>query len=77
VWGFRIEGVVHEHQTIPGVVEDVHQIIQNLKSLVIVLDPDVDSATLEVKASKAGAVTGAHMRPKAGVTVLDPEHLTS
>jgi DNA-directed RNA polymerase subunit alpha len=32
VWGFRIDGVVHEHQTIPGVVEDVHQIIGNLKS---------------------------------------------
>ena len=30
VWAFRIEGVVHEHQTIPGVVEDVHQVIQNL-----------------------------------------------
>src|SRR6185312_11212960 len=27
VWAFRIDGVVHEHQTIPGVVEDVHQII--------------------------------------------------
>jgi len=33
VWGFRIDGVVHEHQTIPGVVEDVHQIIGNLKNL--------------------------------------------
>jgi len=27
VWAFRLDGVVHEHQTIPGVVEDVHQII--------------------------------------------------
>ena len=27
VWAFRIDGVVHEHQTVPGVVEDVHQII--------------------------------------------------
>ena len=38
VWGFRIDGVVHEHQTIQGVVEDVHQVIQNLKSLVIGVD---------------------------------------
>jgi DNA-directed RNA polymerase subunit alpha len=38
VWAFRADGVVHEHQTIPGVVEDVHQIIQNLKSLVVTLD---------------------------------------
>ena len=31
VWGFRIDGVLHEHQTIPGVVEDVTRIIGNLK----------------------------------------------
>src|SRR5919109_5256409 len=48
VWAFRIDGVVHEHQTIPGVVEDVHQVIQNLKSLVITLDPDVDELVLEL-----------------------------
>ena len=28
VWAFRIDGVVHEHQTIQGVVEDVHQVIR-------------------------------------------------
>ncbi|UCG88255.1 MAG: DNA-directed RNA polymerase subunit alpha, partial [Gemmatimonadota bacterium] len=28
VWAFRLEGVVHEHQTVPSVVEDIHQIIQ-------------------------------------------------
>lgn len=38
VWGFRIDGVVHEHQTIAGVVEDVHQIIGNLKTLVLPID---------------------------------------
>src|SRR5207247_11107120 len=32
VWAFRLDGVVHGHQTIPGVVEDVHQIIQRLRS---------------------------------------------
>ena len=26
VWGFRLDGVVHEHQTVQGVLEDVHQI---------------------------------------------------
>ena len=57
VWAFRIDGVVHEHQTIQGVVEDVHQVIQNLKSLVIMLDDDVEEATLEIKAVAAGPVT--------------------
>ena len=74
VWAFRIDGVVHEHQTIPGVVEDVHQVIQNLKSLVVTLDDDVDEATLEVHASGAGAVTAAQIQVSSGVEVLDPGH---
>jgi len=73
-WAFRIEGVVHEHQTIPGVVEDVHQVIQNIKSLIVVLDDDVDEVTLEIRVKKAGAITGASIQPKGGVRVLDPEH---
>ena len=42
VWGFRIDGVVHEHQTVPGVVEDVHLIIGNLKNLVLAIRCDAD-----------------------------------
>ncbi len=100
VWAFRADGVVHEHQTIPGVVEDVHQVIQNLKSLVVTLDDDVllgearqraerDDAdaeavakavarvpevTLEIEVSEAGAVRAGHIKPRAGVEVLDPDH---
>ncbi len=74
VWAFRIEGVVHEHQTIPGVVEDVHQVIQNLKSLVVVLDDDVEEATLEIHSDKRGSVTAADVQAPAGVEVLDPGH---
>jgi DNA-directed RNA polymerase subunit alpha len=66
VWAFRIEGVVHEHQTIQGVVEDVHQVIQNLKSLVVTLDDDVDEAVLEINVSKAGAVTAADIQDGVG-----------
>ena len=57
VWGIRIDGVLHEHQTIPGVVEDVHQIIGNLKSLVLTLPDDVDEAVLRIQKSEAGPVT--------------------
>ncbi|GMR13244.1 MAG: DNA-directed RNA polymerase subunit alpha [Gemmatimonadota bacterium] len=74
VWAFRIDGVLHEHQTIQGVVEDVHQVIQNLKSLVVVLDDDVDEATLEIQAGKAGAVTVDAITCSAGSTCLDPDH---
>src|SRR5260370_13433486 len=54
VWAFRLEGVVHEHQTIPGVVEDVHQIIQRLKQLTLVLAPDGDEPVMHIKHHKAG-----------------------
>jgi DNA-directed RNA polymerase subunit alpha len=74
VWAFRIDGVVHEHQTVQGVVEDVHQIIQNLKALVVTLDDDTDEATLELRASGAGPVTAAAIGDRAGVAILDPEH---
>ncbi|MDT8369025.1 MAG: DNA-directed RNA polymerase subunit alpha [Longimicrobiales bacterium] len=74
VWAFRIDGALHEHQTVPGVVEDVHQIIQNLKSLVVVLDDDVDEATIEFTATGPGVVTAGLASPPSGVAVLDPEH---
>ena len=74
VWGFRVSGVVHEHQTIEGAAEDVHQVIQNLKSLVVKLDDDVDQVTLELKAEKAGPVTAARIQPASGVEILDPDH---
>lgn len=74
VWAFRTEGVVHEHQTIHGVVEDVHQVIQNLKSLIVVLDDDVDAVTLEVTAKGVGPVTAGDIHEKAGVRVLNLGH---
>jgi DNA-directed RNA polymerase subunit alpha len=74
VWGFRMDGVVHEHQTVAGVSEDVHQIIQNLKALVLRLDPEVDEARLELKATKAGAVTVGLAEKVGGVEILDPDH---
>ena len=74
VWAFRTDGVLHEHQTIPGVVEDVHQVIKNLKALVLKLDDDVDSAVLEVRAEKAGPVTARAIREHGSVTVVSEDH---
>src|SRR3989442_2829277 len=75
VWAFRLDGVVHEHQTIPGVVEDVHQIIQRLKQLTLVLAPDVDEAVLHIKRDAAGAVYARDIEPHGSVTVVNPDHL--
>src|SRR5256886_4021052 len=74
VWGFRIDGVLHEHQTIPGVVEDVHQIIGNLKSLTLSLDEGVENIVLRISKSSAGPVTAADIENQSGVTIIDRNH---
>src|SRR5262252_7983184 len=74
VWAFRIDGVVHEHQTIPGVVEDVHQIIGNLKTLTLTLPDDVEDAVLHISKSEAGAVTASDINASSGVRIVDGGH---
>lgn len=75
VWAFRLDGVVHEHQTINGVVEDVHQIIARLKQLTLVLAPDVDEAVLRIRADKAGPVYARDIEAHGAVTVVTPDQL--
>jgi len=74
VWAFRIDGVLHEHQTIQGVVEDVHQIIGNLKMLTLILDDDVEEVILRITKGASGPVTAADIQAAPGVTVLHPSH---
>jgi len=74
VWGIRFDGVLHEHQTIPGVVEDVHQIIGNLKALVLSLDEGVENTVLRISRSEAGPVTAADIEGGNGVNIIDRTH---
>jgi DNA-directed RNA polymerase subunit alpha len=74
VWAFRMDGVVHEHQTVAGVVEDVHQLIQNLKTLVLELEPEKEEATLELRVDRAGAVTAQQIEKTGPVRIVNPEH---
>ena len=74
VWGVRMDGVVHEHQTVAGVVEDVHQIIANLKKLVLALADDVDSAVLRIHKRTAGPVTAGDIEVQGGIRIVNPRH---
>lgn len=74
VWAFRIDGVLHEHQTIPGVVEDVHQIIGNLKTLTLLLADDVDETVLRIHKNGAGPVTAGDIVESGSITVSNPGH---
>jgi DNA-directed RNA polymerase subunit alpha len=75
VWGFRMDGVVHEHQTVTGVLEDVHQIVQRLKTLVLVVADDVDEATLTIKKSGVGPVYARDLKAHPSVKVINGDHL--
>lgn len=75
VWGFRLEGVVHEHQTVPGVVEDIHQIIQRLKALTLTMADEVDEVVLEIKADTAGPVRASQITPNSAVEIVHPDHV--
>jgi DNA-directed RNA polymerase subunit alpha len=75
VWGFRIEGVLHEHQTVQGVLEDVHQIVQRLKSLTLVLADDVNDAVLRIRKQGPGPVTAGDIQETGSATIINPEQL--
>jgi DNA-directed RNA polymerase subunit alpha len=68
----RIDGVLHEFSTIPGVKEDVTEIILNLKSLVVSSEHD-EPVVMYLRKQGAGAVTAADIAPPAGVEVHNPD----
>ncbi len=72
VTSINIEGNQHEFSTLPGVVEDVTEIILNLKSLVLSSEED-EPVVMYLRKSGAGAVTAADIAPPAGVEVHNPE----
>ncbi|MDN6510029.1 MAG: DNA-directed RNA polymerase subunit alpha, partial [Corynebacterium sp.] len=72
VTSIRIEGVLHEFTTIPGVKEDVSDIILNIKALVLSSDSD-EPVTMYIRKEGAGEVTGADVVTPTGVEVHNPD----
>ena len=68
----HIDGVLHEFQTIDGVIEDVTQIILNLKS-VVVKNHTNEPKTVKLNVSKEGVVTAADIQKDADVEIINPE----
>lgn len=67
-----IEDVLHEFSTIPGVKEDVMQIVLNLKELVVKLH-DGEPVTLTLRTDKKGTVTAADFEVPSNAEVVNPE----
>lgn len=70
----KIEGVMHEFQKIDGVVEDVTEIILNLKKLVLKNHSEEDQV-LYLKANKEGEVYASSIEKNAEVEIINPDLL--
>ncbi len=69
----RIEGVAHEFSTVPGVKEDVTDIILNLKDLVVRMHTDADEVEAPLVATGPGEVRAKDIDLPSGVEILNPE----
>ncbi len=72
VTSVRIEGITHEYTSIPGIVEDVIDIMLNLKGLVVKTETD-EIQHLRIDATKPGPVLAADIQLPSGVKIVNPD----
>ena len=70
----KIEGVLHEFQTIDGVVEDVTTIVLNLKG-VVVKNFTSETKIISLDVSEEGVVTAGDIEPDADIEILNPDQV--
>jgi len=68
----KLKGADHEFSSLPGVLEDVTDIILNIKSLIVRLDGD-EPKEMKLAASKAGAITAGMITGDPAVTVINKD----
>src|SRR6188472_2323928 len=73
VTSVRIEGVAHEFSTVPGVKEDVTDIVLNLKDLVVRMHTDADEVEAPLVATGPGEVKAKDIDLPSGVEILNPD----
>ena len=69
----HIDGVLHEFSTIPGVKEDVTDIVLNLKEIRLKMGTN-ERKSLRLKKSGAGVVTAGNIDTDDSVEILNPDH---
>ncbi|HRZ86362.1 MAG TPA: DNA-directed RNA polymerase subunit alpha [bacterium] len=73
----KIEGCMHEYATMPSVVEDVIEIILNLKQVLIKMHTKA-ARKLEINVNKQGAVTAGDIKGDSEVEILNPgQHIAT
>jgi DNA-directed RNA polymerase subunit alpha len=74
VTSVKIDNVRHMFSTLPGLKEDVIELIFNIKTLRIKLPEGVDSATISLSKSGPGEILASDIETKDGAEVVDPKH---
>ena len=72
VTSIKIDGVLHEFTTIPGVKEDVVELVMNVKDLCVSSEHD-EPVSLYLRKQGPGDVTAGDIQPPAGATVHNPD----
>ncbi|HEX4054539.1 MAG TPA: DNA-directed RNA polymerase subunit alpha [Tepidisphaeraceae bacterium] len=70
----RLKGAEHEFSSLPGVMEDVTDIILNVKSLVVKLDGD-DNKEMKLVATKPGPITAGMIEADPAITIVNKDHV--
>ena len=70
----KIEGVQHEFQSIEGVVEDVTDVVLNLKKILLVSQKR-EPVRLTLKATREGPVTAADIQPDPAIQIVNPDQV--
>jgi DNA-directed RNA polymerase subunit alpha len=70
----KMDGVLHEFSSIPGVLEDVTEIVLNVKSLVV-KNHSENTRVLTVSRDKAGPITGADVQTDSDVEIINSDHV--
>ena len=71
---FRIEGASHEFTTVPGIKEDVVDIMLNLKNVRVKVSTD-ETVELRIEKKGAGPITAADIKTTADVEVINPDQI--
>lgn len=69
----KIENILHEFSTVPGVKEDVVEIILNLKGLAAMINSDEDLKILRIEANEPGVITAGDIIADADVEILNTD----
>ena len=74
VTAVQIDGVLHEFSSIPGVREDVTDIVLNIKEIAIKMDGD-DAKRMVVRKQGPGVVTAGDIQTVGDIEILNPNHV--